>query len=88
MTLKNPEGQVARWLEVLQEYDFEIQHRAGRLHSNAEALSQRPCAVLECPYCLWQEERAHKSPMVAALQTTEADQTIGEAEGWLFLTAS
>ena len=26
--------------------------------------------------------------MVAALQTTEADQTIGEAEGWLLLTAS
>ncbi|CAL8295411.1 unnamed protein product [Merluccius merluccius] len=34
------------------------------------------------------EERAHESPMVAALQTTEADQTIGEAEGWLLLTAS
>ena len=26
--------------------------------------------------------------MVAALQTTEADRTIGEAEGWLPLTAS
>ncbi len=21
-----PEGQVARWLEILQEYDFEVQH--------------------------------------------------------------
>ena len=78
---KNAEGQVARWLEVLQGYDFEIQHRAGRLDSNADALSRRPCAVLECCYCLRQEEWAHKSPMVAALQTTEADQTIGEAEG-------
>ncbi|CAL8373029.1 unnamed protein product [Arctogadus glacialis] len=26
--------------------------------------------------------------MVASLQTTEADQTIGEAEGWLLLTPS
>ncbi|CAL8287781.1 unnamed protein product [Arctogadus glacialis] len=33
------------------------------------------------------EERAHESPMVAALQTTEAAQTISEAEGWLPLSA-
>ena len=88
LSFKNPEGQVARWLEILQEYDFEIQHRAGRIHNNADALSRRPCAVLECRYCLRQEERVHESPVVAALQTTEADQTIGEAEGWLLLTAS
>ena len=79
---------MARWLKVLQEYDFEVQHRAGRLQSNADALSRRPCAVLECRYCLRHEERVHESLMVAALQTTEADQTIGEAEGWLLLTAS
>ncbi|CAL8234494.1 unnamed protein product [Arctogadus glacialis] len=41
--------------------------------------------ILECRYCLRQEERAHESPM--ALQTTEAAQTIGEAEGWLPLSA-
>lgn len=28
MNFKNPEGQVARWLEALQRYDFKIQHRA------------------------------------------------------------
>ena len=87
LSFKNPEGQVARWLEVLQEYDFEIQHWAGRLHSNTNALSRRPCAVLECRYCLRQEERANKSPMVAALQTSKAAQTISEAEGWLPLSA-
>ncbi len=33
-----PEGQVARWLEILQEYDFEVQHRPGRQHaSDSEA---------------------------------------------------
>ncbi|KAK0136443.1 hypothetical protein N1851_027445 [Merluccius polli] len=72
---KNPEGQVARWLEALQEYDFEIQHRAGRLHSNADALSRRPCAALECRYCRRQEERADEPP------------TAGDAEGWLPLSA-
>ena len=42
---KTPEpiGQQARWLESLSEYDFEIQHRAGKSHGNADALSRRPC---------------------------------------------
>ena len=40
---KQPEGQLARWLEVVFEYDFEIIHRAGRSHANADALSRRPC---------------------------------------------
>ena len=29
---KEPEGQLARWLEKLQEYDFQICHRPGRKH--------------------------------------------------------
>ena len=47
---KNPEGQLARWLEVLSEYDFKIEHRRGRSHLNADALSRRPCPV-ECKHC-------------------------------------
>lgn len=50
MQFKNLEGQVARWVEQLQTYDFEIQHRKGRVHSNADALSRRPCKV-ECKHC-------------------------------------
>ncbi|CAG2220668.1 unnamed protein product [Mytilus edulis] len=42
---------MARWLEVLGTYDTEIQHRAGRIHSNADALSRRPCLVTSCTYC-------------------------------------
>ena len=38
-----PEGQLSCWLETLQEYDFEIIHRKGRLHCNADALSRIPC---------------------------------------------
>ncbi|KRY42282.1 Retrovirus-related Pol polyprotein from transposon 17.6 [Trichinella spiralis] len=42
-TFKEPEGQVARWLESLAELDFEVEHRAGRLHGNADALSRTSC---------------------------------------------
>ena len=41
--LKNPDGQLARWLEQLAEYDFTIIHRAGSKHGNADALSRIPC---------------------------------------------
>ena len=39
---RNPEGQMARWLEKLEEYTFNIQHRAGKTHQNADALSRLP----------------------------------------------
>ena len=35
LRFKNPEGQMARWLEMLNTYDFKVQHRPGRQHGNA-----------------------------------------------------
>jgi len=43
LKFKNPEGQLARWLELLDTYDFKIEHRSGIHHGNADALSIRPC---------------------------------------------
>ena len=40
---KEPEGQLARWLERLQELNFDIVHRRGKSHVNADALSRLPC---------------------------------------------
>ena len=50
---KTPEpiGQQARWCEILEEYDFDIQHRPGRSHGNADAMSRIPCRQ-----CGWQKE--------------------------------
>ena len=39
-----PEGQIARWLQILGEYSFKVIHRAGKRHHNADGLSRRgPC---------------------------------------------
>ena len=36
---KTPEGQLARWLEELSQFDFDIEHRAGKKHGNADGMS-------------------------------------------------
>jgi len=47
-----PVGQSARWLATLQEYGGTIVHRPGTQHSNAYALSRKPCTRPNlCFYC-------------------------------------
>ena len=41
--MPEPIGQQARWLEVMEEFSFDIEHRPGKKHANADALSRRPC---------------------------------------------
>ena len=33
--------QLARWLTFIEEFDYEVVHRKGRSHANADALSRR-----------------------------------------------
>ena len=40
--LKEPEGRLARWAIKFQAYDFEIIHKAGDKHQNADGLSCLP----------------------------------------------
>jgi transposase InsO family protein len=44
MRARDLNGQYARWQMLLQEYDFDIEHRAGILHNNADVLSRFPQA--------------------------------------------
>ena len=41
---KEPEGQLASWLERLQEFNFSVVHRPGVQHGNADSLSRIPCS--------------------------------------------
>ena len=45
---KQPQGQLARWIEELSRFSMRITHRAGKIHTNADALS-RLCSPDTCP---------------------------------------
>lgn len=40
MNMRDPSSRLARWNLQLQEYNFEVEHKAGKTHSNADALSR------------------------------------------------
>lgn len=61
-SFKEPEGQLARWLEQLQEFQFQIIHRPGKHHTNADALSRRPCS--QCG------RESHEIPMSKSLESS------------------
>lgn len=43
LNFKNPEQQLARWLEVCATFNLTLEHRPGKQHQNADGLSRRPC---------------------------------------------
>ena len=66
---KEPEGQLARWLEKLQEYDFTIVHRPGQRHSNADALSRLPCQQCGRQQHKWEGEEAQVNIITGNVHT-------------------
>ena len=70
-TFKRPEGILARWIETLAEFDYEIEHRPWRLHCNADGVS-RPI----CKQCWgksfttpWIDEFERADELIAPLET-------------------
>ena len=39
-SMKDPPPKIARWIMSLQEYDFEVHYRPGKLHTNADTMSR------------------------------------------------
>lgn len=53
-SFKQPEGQLARWLERMAEFNVTLLYRKGSASSNADGLSRRPC-IGDCSHCLKKE---------------------------------
>ena len=51
LNFKDPEGMLARWLSVLDTYDFEIVHRPGAKHNNADSLNRQNCTQCKRHQC-------------------------------------
>lgn len=67
LSFKDLEGQLARWLERLQQYEFEVIHRKGQSHKNADGLSRRHCEVKGCEYCHKVEEKYQSEDSIARI---------------------
>ena len=39
-SMQQPAGMIQRWLHTLSTYNFQIEHRAGKKHTNADSLSR------------------------------------------------
>ena len=80
---KEPEGQLARWLEALSEYKFNIIHRDGKKHGNADGLSRKPCR--QCGRCDDDDENYrvnsndHKIRVIA-LQSVWSDEQLANLQ--------
>jgi len=61
--IQKPEGILTRWMETLSELEITIEHRPGRIHSNADGLSRQRCK--QC----W--GRAPKTPWIDELSRAD-----------------
>ena len=50
LNVKDPEGQMARWITRMSRFDYKIEYRPGKKHGNADGVSRRPCEG-DCKQC-------------------------------------
>jgi transposase InsO family protein len=66
--LKDPTSKLSRWALTLSAYDYVIQHRPGRLHANADAMSRIPQLAASAQYLpVWDRDRIKSEQMSDAV---------------------
>ena len=78
---KRPEGLLARWLSILDTYDFTLEHRKGSHHSNADTMSRKPykhCKREDCSQC--------KTVLPSLVEEVEDGEQCSEQQGSASLT--
>eukprot|EP00117_Sycon_ciliatum_P011053 scpid10434/ scgid12689/ Retrovirus-related Pol polyprotein from transposon 412; Protease; Reverse transcriptase; Endonuclease len=81
-SFKSPDGMLARWIERLSIFDYNIVHRPGTKHANADALSHLPAVCVSVVTA--QECAAGAAPDMLSLQS--ADRDISAVLNWLSTT--
>ena len=75
----DPQGQTARWMVKLAMFDFDIKHRPGKQHLNADGVSRKP--FLKCAQCETRHQGAYETKRqkrVAVVKKDASTQTSGE----------
>lgn len=68
--MKDATGQAARYLDLLSLYDFEIVHRSGARHMNADAVSRvKPCELGKDGQCRQCHKRVVGEHRINAVST-------------------
>lgn len=81
---KHPEDQLARWLEQLQEFEFQTEHRPGKQHCNADAPLQLQTSVAYCSEVQTVEHTWALSWSPEVLQQAQiTDLTLGVILAWM-----
>jgi hypothetical protein len=70
-TCKMPKGRRARWMTELQQYEFKIIHRPGKLNANADALSR-----------MYEENETEVNMVITQLYNLQGDKAEEEIE-WI-----
>ena len=69
--IPEPVGQQARWLGLLEEFDYTVIHRPGNRHGNADAMSRRPCPRARC--CPKEAEYSDETVAAVCNAVTDSD---------------
>ena len=79
LRFRHLEGQVARWMEVLGEYDFRIEFRPGKRHQNADTMLRRLCVNHNCKHCDRVERREYIFKENMETFETDGDKVSGSS---------
>ena len=69
-SLKAPTDQVARWRQQLETYNITAEHRPGKSHVTADALSRRHCKVCQ------RQETLSSEVQGLSQESTESDENV------------
>ena len=61
---------LARWITALAAFDYEVEHRPGAKHANADGMSRRTCARPDCPDCVSESDEDSDSTRWPEWSTT------------------